>query len=239
MTNAITAVKRDQVGKRSRDVREAGQVPAVMYGRGFESRILSVPRSEFLRVFKSAGHSSLVDVAIESNPAIKVLIKEVQVDPLTLEPMHVDLQQVRMDEEITATIPLKFVGESVAVKEEGGTLVKSLDELEIKCLPGNLPHDIEVDLSKLATFEDAITVADLKLPAGVTVISDSKNTIATVARPMTEEEFKKLEEAGVGDVTAIKTEAEEKKAAEEAAAAAEGEAPAAEEAKPKEAKPKA
>jgi len=229
MNITLTATQREE-GKRARDERDAGRVPAVIYGRGFETQSIAVPHSEFKRVLKNAGYSSLVDIAVTSakggsasggKPALKVLIKEVQVNPLTLEPIHVDFQQVRMDEEITAGIPLKFVGESAAVKEEGGTLVKSLDELEIKCLPGNLPHEIEVDLSKLATFEDAITVADLKLPAGVTVISGSEITVATVARPLTEEELKKLEETAIGDVSAIKTEGEEKKAAEEAAAAEE------------------
>lgn len=94
-------------------------------------------------------------------------------------------------------------------------MVKSLDEVEITCLPANLPHEIEVDLSSLATFEDSITVSSLKLPAGVEVLSEATATIATVARPLTEEELKKLEETSTADLSAIKTESDVKK--EEAA----------------------
>jgi len=221
MTYSMTATKRTLIGKQSKQLRADLKIPAVIYGRGIDARSISVPRPEFLRVFKSAGYSSLIDVAIESDPAVKVLVKEVQVHPLTMQPVHIDFQQVRMDEEITAEIPLVFVGESLAVKAEGGTLVKSVDSLEIKCLPANLPHEITIDLGALKTFEDSIAVGDVKLPEGVVAVADSHLTIATVARPLTEEELKKLEENSIGDVSAVKSDADIKKAEEEAKAAAE------------------
>ncbi len=230
MAYALSATARTKMGKRSKDERLENRVPAVMYGHGTDARSISVNRSDFLRVLKSAGYSSLVDMALENQSPVKVLIKEVQVDPLSMEPAHIDFYQVRMDEELTANIPLKFIGESKAVKQDGGTLIKSMDELEVKCLPGNLPHEIEVDLSSLNTFEDAITVGSLKLPQGVAITADAGLTIATVARPLTEEELKKMEETAPADVTAIKTEGEEKKAAEEAKKAEEA---AVEEAAPK------
>lgn len=211
------------MGKRSKDELAEMRVPAVMYGSGVSNQSVSVPRSEFLKVFKQAGYSSLVDISVGETSPVKAVIKEVQVDPISMEPLHVDFHQVRMDQEMEAMIPLKFVGESNAVKVDAGTLIKSLDEVEVRCLPANLPHELEIDLSKLATFDDAITVADIKLPNGVEVVTDSTLTIATVSRPLTEEELKKLEESQVGDVSTIKTEAEEKKA-EEAAKDAENKA---------------
>jgi len=216
MPYAISASTRTKLGKRSQDERDAGRVPAVVYGHGTDARSISVARSEFLKVMKAAGYSSLIDMTLADQSPVKVLIKEVQVEPLTMEPSHVDFYQVRMDEELTAEIPLKFIGESKAVKQDGGTLIKSMDKIEVKCLPANLPHEIEIDLSKLVTFDDAITIASLVFPQGVTTTEDAHLTIATVARPMTEDELKKLEETGAADVTAIKTEGEEKKAAEEA-----------------------
>ncbi len=221
MTYTISAQKRTSMGKRSRDEREHMRVPAVVYGRGIESRPISIPRSEFLKVMKGAGFSSLIDLSLDAESAVKVLIKEVQRHPLTTEPIHVDFQQVRMDEEITATIPLKFIGESHAVKMDAGTLVKSMDEIEVRCLPALLPSEIEVDLTKLATFDDAITVGSLTLPQGVETSADPLQTIATVARPLTEDELKAMEAPAAVDVTAIKTEGEEKKAAGEAKAAEE------------------
>ncbi|MSR84925.1 50S ribosomal protein L25 [Candidatus Uhrbacteria bacterium] len=202
--------------KRAKDERIANRVPAVMYGHGIPSTSFSIGRSEFNKLLQLAGYSSLIDLSLGTNSPVKVLIKEVQVDPLSMAPAHVDFYQVRMDEELTAHVPLKFTGESRAVKEDGGTLVKSLDTIEVRCLPGNLPHEIEISLTTLATFDDAVTVAHLALPAGVVAVTDGTLTIATVARPFTEEELKKMESSEAADVTTIKTEGEEKKAAGEA-----------------------
>ncbi len=223
MTYAITAKTREQLGKRTAEEQAHVRIPAVLYGQGVESKPISVGRSDFLRLYRDAGSSSLVDVSIGDGAAVKTLIKDVQVHPLSLEPLHIDFYQVRMDKEIEAVVPIKFVGESKAVKMDGGTLVKAMDELEIRCLPANLPHDIEVDLSTLNTFEDSITVASLKLPSGVVALNDANLTVVNVARPLTEDEQKKLEESQIGDVTAIKAETEEKKEAREAEKAAEEE----------------
>ncbi len=216
MPYAISATVRTNLAKRSRDEQKTGRIGAVVYGHGIASQSISVGHSDFVKLLRGAGYSSLIDLTLGDQSPVKVLIKEVQLHPIKVEPVHIDFYQVRMDEELTADIPLKFIGESRAVKEDGGTLIKSLDHVEVRCLPANLPHEIEIDLSVLATFEDAVTVGGLKLPSGVTSVTDGKVTIATVARPLTEEELKKLDEPAVADVTAVKTEGEEKKAAEEA-----------------------
>ncbi len=224
MPYAITAQPRTKLGKRAKDELKEMRIPAVMYGAGVEPKPISVGRSEFIKIYDTAGQSALIDVSVGSESPVKVLIKELQVDPITMHPVHVDFYQVRMDKEIEADIPLVFVGESSAVKNEGGTLVKSMDEVTVRCLPGDLPHEMQVDLAALATFDDAITIGSLVAPEGVEFVDEPELTIATVARPLTEEELKALEESQVGDVSAIKTEAEEKKEAEAAEAAAEGEA---------------
>lgn len=213
MNYSLSAAKREG---RVQDIRAASRIPAIVYGKGITPQQISLARSEFVKVSKAAGSSSLIDLTIDSQAPVKVLIKEIQVHVLRMDPIHVDLYQVRMDTEITAKVPLVFVGESAAVKVGGGTLSKAMDELEIECLPGNLPHEIQIDLSLLATFEDSITVASLKLPEGVKAMTDAELTIVSVSRPLTEDELKKLEEGTTVDVTAIKTEGEEKRAAEEA-----------------------
>ncbi len=220
MNYSITAQSRSKMGKRSKDELKDMRVPAVMYGSGVDAMPISVGRSEFIKTYKAAGHSSLVDVTVDSASPVKAVIKEIQVNPITMEPRHIDFHQVRMDQEMEAAIPLKFIGESNAVKADAGTLIKSLDEINVRCLPGNLPHEIEVDLSALKTFDDIISVGSITPPKGVEFLDDATLTIATVARPLTEDELKKLEESQVGDVTAVKSEADLKKAAEEAAAAA-------------------
>lgn len=187
------------------------RIPAVMYGNGVSSQIISLPKSAFVKMYSAAGFSSLVDVTVDGQPSVKAVIKEIQLHPLTNEIVHADFHQIRMDEKMTVRIPLVFTGESLAVKGLGGTLVKSMDEVEVSCLPADLPHEITVDLSVLATFEDSITVSSLNLSKGVEVLSDENATIATVARPMTEDEIKKLEEPAVADLSAIKSEADLKK----------------------------
>ncbi len=209
----LSAIKREG---RVQDIRAASRIPAIMYGKGIAPQELSVPRSEFVKVAKAAGSSSLIDLSIDGQAPVKILVKEIQRHVLRMDPIHVDLYQVNMNTEITAKVPLVFVGESAAVKTAGGTLMKSMDEIEVECLPGNLPHEIEIDLSKLTDFEAAITIGSLTLPTGVKATADAELTIASVSRPLTEDELKKLEEGTTVDVTAIKTEGEEKKAAEEA-----------------------
>lgn len=222
MNYAISATTRTKIGKRAKDELLVHRIPTVMYGKGVASQALSLPRAEFVKLLSAAGFSSLIDVMVDGAATVKAVIKEVQLHPLRNTPIHIDLHQVRMDEIMTVQVPLKFVGESPAVKGEGGTLVKSLLEVEVSCLPANLPHEIEVDLSMLKTFEDAITIADLKLGKGVEVTGGAALTIATVSRPMTEDEIKKMEESSIGDIAAVKSEADIKKAAEEAKKAAEG-----------------
>lgn len=202
---------------------------AIVYGHGLPSRSIQVATGDFLKLFREVKHSSLFDLVIGSESPVKVLVGEVQVNPVNMHPVHIDFRQIRMDETVKISVPLVFTGESAAIKALGGTLIKSLDELEVECLPGNLPKEIVVDLSKLQTFEDMITVGSLVLPQGVKATHAPEDAVATVEAPLTEDEIKKMEAAEVGDVTAVKTEAEEKKEKE---ATAEAEEAAAE--KPKE-----
>jgi large subunit ribosomal protein L25 len=222
MPHSIAVATRSALGRRAKHVHDTGNIPGVMYGHGIEPKPVQVSRSEFRKVYRAAGTSSLIDASLDQATPVKVLIQEVQVNPISMEPYHIDFRQIRMDEELVIDVPLKFVGEAPAVKELAGTLVHPLNEVKVKCLPADLPHEIEIDLSALKTFDDAITVGSLTIPKGVTIVGDPQATIALVTPPLTEEQLKKLEEEGKAiDVTAIKTEAEEKKAAEAAKAAEE------------------
>jgi large subunit ribosomal protein L25 len=215
MKYEITAETRTNIGRRSKDELKKMRIPAAMYGKGVPSQVITLPKSAFVKMYAAAGFSSLVDIAVDGKSPVKAVIKEIQLHPLTNEIVHADFHQIRMDEKMTVRIPLVFIGESIAVKGLGGTLIKSMDEVEVSCLPADLPHEITIDLSTLATFEDSITVSSLKLSKGVEILSDEDATIATVARPMTEDELKKLDEPVVADLSAIKSEADLKK--EEAA----------------------
>ncbi|MEX0650335.1 MAG: 50S ribosomal protein L25 [Candidatus Andersenbacteria bacterium] len=174
--------------KKASSIRRKGFIPAVLYGHDLDSMSVQVEEKEFSRVFNQTGSTSLVMVTINSTEH-PVLIREVQYHPLKNKALHIDFYQVRMDEEITAEVPLTFVGESAAVKDLGGVFVRNMDSIEVEALPQNLPHDIEVDISSLNTFEDIIHVRDLKLPEGVKTLQEIEEVVALVQEPKTQEQI--------------------------------------------------
>ncbi|MBI2644723.1 50S ribosomal protein L25 [Candidatus Uhrbacteria bacterium] len=211
----LEAQSRDITGKKISALREKGFIPGVLYGHHVSGKMVSIAEVPFIKVFQKAGESSLIDLVIDSQPPIKVLIYDIQKDPLTDKFSHIDFYQVDMTEKLTTEIPLKFIGESRAIKELGGILVKSVQELNVRCLPGDLVHEIEVNISSLATFEDVIKISDITLPKSIEVLDNKNNVIATITPPISEEDLKKLEEKPVEDVTAIKVEEKKKKKEEE------------------------
>jgi large subunit ribosomal protein L25 len=215
----LEAKKRSILGKAVRKLRSAGILPAVLYGRGIEPLPLEVSRAEFLKVFRKGGENAILKLDIKSgseSDVRNVLIHDVAIDALRGVPLHVDFYQVRLDEAVRVMVPLEFVGESPAVKNEGGILVRSLQEVEVESLPTKIPEKIEVDISKLVTFEDAIHVRDLVVSSDIKIITDKDATIATVQPPRSEEELKALEETPAPTPPEVITEAEAKKKAEAA-----------------------
>lgn len=189
----LNSTIRETVGKGVGALRREGSVPAVMYGRNKKATNLKVDALEFNRVLKEAGKSSIVELTIEGDGKKNILIHDLQYNALTEEPTHADFYEVSMTEKITATVPLVFVGDSKAVIDLGGSLTTNLSELEIECLPGDLPHEIEVDVTVLETFENTIHVKDIILPSGVETKEDLDTTVASVDAPRTEEEMEELE----------------------------------------------
>jgi large subunit ribosomal protein L25 len=190
-----------------------GVIPGVLYGRGIENLMLWFNRREFNKIYRETGESTVFKVKPENGEERNVIIKEVQRDILNGKPIHVDFYQVRMDEEIEASIPLVFVGESAAVKELSGVLVKNMDEIEVKCLPGDLPKEIKVDISKITNFEDHIYVKDLPISEKVELQVDPENVVAMVAPPRTEEEMAELETEVKEDVSKVEGVVKEEKPA--------------------------
>ncbi len=213
MSFSLSAKKR--ASETALEVRAAGEVPAVVYGGDRkETTTLSVGLSAFTKVYNESG-SSLIDLTVAGEPVVKVLIQDVQFDPMKGTATHVDFRQINMNKEMSTTIELVFIGESDAVKSLAGTLSKGLTEVDVTCLPKDLVGGIEVDLSVLKTFEDSIRIKDLKVPTGITIDEDPERVIVTVTPPLTEEELKAMEESSApADLSAIEV---EKKGKEEAA----------------------
>lgn len=185
--------------------RRDGKVPAVIYGKGFDSVSIAIDRKEFSQVFKAAGTSNLIDMVV-NDKKVKTLINDFQLNPITGEIEHVDFLKVNMKEKIHAEVPIKFIGDSPAVIDMEGSFINPVDSIEIECLPADLLSEIEIDLSVLDDFEKNIKVSDLKLPETITILSDLEEIIAFVQEPRSEEELEALNEEVVEDVSAIEVE---------------------------------
>ena len=208
---------------RAQAVRAEGFIPAVLYGPDISSTAVSVNYRLFEKLYRDAGESSLIDCVIEGrNTPIPVVIQDVQYDPAKGRIIHVDFRQVKMSEEMNVAVELRFVGESPAVKGLGGTLLKAVNIIHVRCLPKDLVAHIDVDLSGLATFDDMIHVKDVSLPSGLAATDDRDMVVAKVLPPLTEDQIKAMEEEGMKGVEAVAV-VEKKK--EEEAPEGEGETP--------------
>jgi len=184
----LEAQIRTKENGKPKKIRSQDFIPAVLYGPGADNKNLKIKKIDFERVFSQAGESSLIDLTISKEKPVKVLVKEVQKDPLKDKIIHIDLYQVDMNKKITTEIPLHFIGESAAVKELGAVLVRDIDSVEVECLPGNLVSHLDVDLSVLKNFHDAIKINDLKLPAGMELVNETNDIVVNVIEPKAEVE---------------------------------------------------
>ncbi|MDP3995822.1 MAG: 50S ribosomal protein L25 [bacterium] len=215
MVNLSAKIRKD-FGKKVEKIRQEGMLPAVLYGPKTENISLEVDLKEFEKAYREAGESSLIEVKVDKKTFL-VLIHAVEIDIISQKPIHVDFYQPNLDEEIEATVPLVFEGESPAVKDLGGTLVKNIHELDVKALPQNLPHEIRVDISVLKTLQDRIAIKDLVIPGegAVKILKEPEETIVFVAEPeKVEEELKKTVEEKVEEVGKVEEKKEEEPSAE-------------------------
>lgn len=218
----LQAKPRIELGRKSNALRRAGFLPAVVYGEGIKSQSIAVTFKDFAKAYKEAGESTLVKLDVDGI-LLNVLIHDVTNDPIKGTPLHADFYAVRMDKAIRAKIHVEFIGESPAVKNEAGILVKIMQEIEVEALPQDLPHELRADLSGLAALESRILVKDIIFPKGVKAIADLEEIVVLVEAPRSEEELASLKETPVVEAAPaeVKTEQEVKKELKEKEAAAE------------------
>jgi large subunit ribosomal protein L25 len=174
---------RDTEHRTAKALYRNGLIPAELYGHNVKNLHLSLNQIEFEKVLRKAGESTIIELQLPEGGARSVLIQDVERHYLTSAPIHVDFYEVKMTEKLTATIPIEFIGEAPAVKVMGGTLVKVLNEVEVECLPGDLPHQFDVDISVLDNFDKQITVKDLKVSDKVEIKAEDDEVVATVQPP--------------------------------------------------------
>lgn len=193
---SLKAETRESFKKRANKEREKGFIPAVLYGPKTKNISLFLNSKEFEDIFREAGESSIINLEIEGKKAkTPVLIHDIQRDSVTSKVIHTDLYQPDLEKEVIALVPLIIKGEAPAVKK-GGTLLRSFHELEVKALPLNLPHEIEVDVSNLEEFHDEVLIKDLKVSEGAKILRGEKEVVISIAGPSRAvEELEKIEEA--------------------------------------------
>jgi large subunit ribosomal protein L25 len=214
MTITLKAAKRASTDKLEA-IRREGNIPAVFYGPKEASTSITLSEVEFVKAWRQAGESSIVNLETEEG-SHDALIHEVDLDPVTSKVRHADFYIVEKGKKVTVHVPLEFEGTAPAVKELGGTLTKVLHELEIEAKPADLPHEIVVSVDGLVDFESRVLAQDIKLPAGVTLITDPEEVVALVSHAQEEEE-----EVAPVDISAIEVSEKRGKKEEEGADATE------------------
>ena len=175
----LNAAKREQTGKGiGRSLRREGKLPAVLYGAGIEPMLLSLDAHELRTIIRKKETSQPVLDLKGLGQDVTVLLKEIQVDPLTRDYLHVDLLKIEKDRKVRLCVPLTFVGKSKGV-DMGGMLRVVRREVEVACLPNQIPDAIEVDITDMDTG-DTLHFSDLKLPEGVTLPAGGNYAVAAV-----------------------------------------------------------
>jgi large subunit ribosomal protein L25 len=182
----VTAETRTEFGKNAaRKLRRAGKVPAVLYGHKEETLALSLNPKELLVVLHSAtGHNSIFSLDIQDGPSTSVMVKDWQYDPLQGNLLHADLLRIAMDETLQVNVPITTTGEAKGVKEQGGIFEFVLREVQVECLPAEIPENITIDISKLEIGSN-LRVSDLPLDK-IKILSDPNLVIAHVIAPKEE-----------------------------------------------------
>ncbi|KAA3619415.1 MAG: 50S ribosomal protein L25 [Calditrichaeota bacterium] len=193
----LSAVIRTESGKKvAKALRRSDEIPAIYYIHGQESLALSIEKKNFLTSYKS--DAQVITLDIKKGKKLPSIIRDVQWDPVTDEPLHVDFMGVKMDEKVTSTVPIQLVGEPIGVKEQGGILQFILRQVDIEALPMDIPESFKIDVSEL-NLHDSLNVSALEFENGE-IITDDQSVVVSITAPKLvveedEEEAEETEEA--------------------------------------------
>ncbi|HVB34053.1 MAG TPA: 50S ribosomal protein L25 [Patescibacteria group bacterium] len=185
----IEATRRDERGKNAaRRLRRAGRIPAVLYGAGADPVALVVDSRQGQQVLRTAGHTVIYELKIQGGEDARAILKDSLVDPVRGDLLHLDLLRVAMDVRIRVRVPVRTFGEPQGVKVQGGIFERVARDIEVECLPGDIPEEIGVDVSEF-TIGRQLRAADLPLdPAKIRLLTEPQRVLAHVVAPVKEEE---------------------------------------------------
>ncbi len=189
----LKATRRKVTGKKVKVLRREGKLPALLYGHGLESTPIVLDMRDASRILNSVGSSTLISVDLEGEEHA-ALVRERQIDVIYRHLIHVDFQALSLTETTTAQVPLVLGEESApAVKSYAAVLLMGMDQVEIECLPQDLPENIVVDVTSLESIGDSIQVKDLTPPEGVEILGDPQAMVVVATAQMGEEEEDEVE----------------------------------------------
>lgn len=190
----LSAQPRQIRGKAVKNLRRNGLLPAVVFGRDYESNSVQLDAHEFELLRRRTGRNTLLDLTLDGDRPMPVLVHGIQEHPISRAPIHVDLLVVKMTEELTVEVSINFVGESVAVERMGGVLLHLRESVQVRALPDHLPQSVEVDITPLDGFDQVLHVSDISIPSDVTLVTDPTEPLARVQAPRIEEVAEPVEE---------------------------------------------
>src|SRR3989304_6492481 len=207
----LKAEPRKIIGKKVKKLRREGILPANVYGKDIKSQSLQLPFADFQKVYDEAGETGVIDLSYGTT-TIAVLIHNLHTDYRN-SPLHADFFKVNLKEKVTATVPVEIIGEPKAVSDKIGLLMEITPVVEVEALPTELPEKIELNVESLANIDDQVTVADLKAPTGVEILTDPNLVVVKIGELVSKEAAEQAaEEAAAAEAAA----AESGEAAEEA-----------------------
>ena len=209
----LRSTSRTVQGKKVKRLREAGWVPANVFGPDMDSRSIQIEQKDLYSALQTAGSTALIDLYVDKEPEPNVVLaREIQRNILTGHLLHVDFYQVRLTEKVKTMPRLEIVGEAPLVKSGTAVMINNMTEIEVECLPTDLISSIPVDVSGLETLEDSIVVGDLPVPPAVTILADPGDTVVSLVPPRAalaeEEELEELEEVEGEEEAEVAEEAE-------------------------------
>jgi large subunit ribosomal protein L25 len=185
----IDVQKRENTGKgHNRRARSGGLIPAVVYGGGKDSVSIQIDRKSMLDLMKKAGSENPIYLLklTDSGGERHAMIREVQIDPISRQVLHIDFQRVLMDQKVRVQVPVELVGVAYGVKTQSGVLDFVTREVQVECLPGDIPKQVELDVTEIHAGHHA-EARDLKLPNGVTLLDEPDKVIISITHARTEE----------------------------------------------------
>ncbi|MEI6326880.1 MAG: 50S ribosomal protein L25 [Candidatus Roizmanbacteria bacterium] len=218
--HTLACTPRTTLGKQNRSLRKSGNIPAAIFGEGKPTAPVTLSAIEFGKVFAQTGETTVIYCVIDGTE-VPTLVADLAINPVLETVDHVDFRRVNLKKKISAQVPVRVSGESLAVKMLSGVLLQQVQEIEVEALPQNIPQEITVDISGITEIGQEIKVSNLAVSTNYTILEDASRVLVSVVAHKEESTESQLERSET-EITTAKVEGE----GEEGAEAAPGEAPA-------------